>query len=162
MANYYHLVSKKTQSYPQSSLYRIFKFFTPFFVIAALAPWVLTTAFNYSSAERSNELLLWIEPQNIITTTGKQETFDVFAEFNDDVRLIPGISLEISSTSQTETKPNKLQYQKPFKGRIRLGTFTQKYQRSGEYQLSIPDHLVKTQLLDSLNVITQSSTVIVK
>jgi hypothetical protein len=100
-------------------------------------------SFNYSSqAEQIPELDIWLEPANVLTTIDKNVEFTVFARFDNNSKVIPGLEMELSTSPYLLLDKSKLSTFTSFSGKTTLGKVIVKATQNGEYQLSIPENSV--------------------
>lgn len=135
--------------------------FLPLFVIAAIMPVVLQTAFTFSSAERANELRIWLEPETVITQPNKPVQFKIMAQFEDEARLLSTINFSFA-TSPLLITPTSVNYTLPFRGTTAIGEVTTSAPGAGSYELAIPVENVVLSNSTGVTIITTPAKIIVK
>lgn len=140
---------------------RLFKMFSPLFVLSAITPFLLGYSFNFSSAARSNELRIWTEPQSISIKKNQTVQFKVMGAYDDDKKLITDVTAALSGSAGLQLSQRDVHYNEPFQGTVTLGTVTVSAQNSGTYELAI-DANRTTALPDSININTAAAKITVR
>lgn len=140
--------------------FSLFKQFLPVFVVAALLPVGLAVVLNpqgltiFSRAQKSQELRLWLEPPTLKVRPGERIKLSVMAEFADDTKLIPTLSLIIESDASVQINPAAISYNKPFRGSLKIATITVTPTQTGVFSVNIPQEKVITTALEAVHIIT--------
>lgn len=145
---------------------RLLKKLTPVFVLAAILPVFLIVALSppdlkfLTRADSDAELRIWFEPAQIVTSPGKSTTLKVYAQFESDSHVLPGVSFRpISNGVQLQ---GEISYLKPFNGEIELGEIQVIATTSGSFEVMIPQDMVETAYTNPLVVVTSPARIHVR
>lgn len=139
-----------------------FRRFTPLFIVAAILPAVLNTAFSFTQAERSDEVRVWFEPESVIMQKNVPVQLTVMASFDDDTRYITAFTAHFETDQAVTISPQTLSYPTPFRGTTTLGTITVVGNKSGTYALTIPENEVTTSFGKEIVARTSTAQLLVK
>src|SRR3989344_8493504 len=142
------------------SFRRMLRLFLPVFTIAAITPFLLSHAFNYSRAEKTNELRLWLVPGTIIVKPNETVKLDVLGSFADPVQFFPDLTVAFETSTEISLTPNPFVVKQPFQGRKKLGSITIKPQRAGTYSIA-PAQTIQTSYAKEYVFIRGKATIIV-
>lgn len=114
-----------------------------------------------SQAAATPQVLLWIEPSRVITTVGKPIKFKVYANFDNDKKLINGITVTLSGGAPLRISPATLSYPSPFQGKIVIGEFSLTAQTVGTSDITLSTEAKDAQS-QPVEVVTSAATIIAK
>lgn len=165
----YHFVLPKDEA-PTSSqptgVGRLIKKLAPVFVLAAILPVFLVVALSptdlkfLTRADSDAELRIWFEPSQIITSPGKTTSLKVYAQFESDSQVLPGVSFR--PVSEGLHVQGEISYLKPFNGEIELGEIEVIAPTSGSFEVTIPQDTVETAYTNPLAIVTSSARIHVR
>lgn len=144
-----------------------FKRFSSWFFIAAILPIVVFAATNReaytlnSQAAQNPTIRIWIEPSRLITSVGKPAKLKVYANFENDKKLIHGLTVSLLGGSDLRIAPATLSTPNPFQGRVALGEFSVTPQNTGTFEIALTADAKDAQG-QLVQIETQPSTIITK
>lgn len=139
----------------------LFKRLTPLFVLSAVLPLFLFFVSSpadlkfLTRADRAAELRVWLEPANIVAHPNDTIELKVFANFESDTKLLPGITL--TATSVGIPVVGEITYLRPFNGKVELGTITATPSLIGMYEIIIPEESIQVTAFDDPLLIKTST-----
>lgn len=168
----YHFLKPKFDRATQSSgdvknISKIVKNFLPVFVLAAMLPFFIGFVVAppdidfFTRADSASSLRVWLEPSNIVMSSGSQTTLTVVASFESETKLIPEISFDVVGSESLAISNSKIVYSIPFSGRVELGEVTVSAAESGKAEVIIPEDSIVVNAFDGPLEITSGSTNIV-
>lgn len=158
----------KTPSINKSGFLLVLRQLFPVFVLAAFLPVGLMMVLSsqnftwFSRAEKSLEINLWLEPQELVVYSGQPVTLRVMAEFIDEKRLILSLSAQAEVNPQNPIVPQIISYTKPFRGRLQIGTISFTPSFLGNYHISLPKNEVIINSAEPVSVVTAASDIYVE
>jgi hypothetical protein len=138
----------------------------PLLLVVAVLPAlvVLTASFKsmdlLSRAQAGDELRLFFEPVTVSTTINQPVKLTLMAGYDAGGKIVPGFSAVLSSDPSVLVLPQRVEYNKPFRGRVFAETIEVVPSQSGTFTLDIPVDLVKTDRFEA-EVRTVPATIIV-
>ncbi len=141
---------------------RFFRRFAPLFIVSAILPVILNAAFSFTQAERSNEIRLWFEPETVVVKPHQQATITLMAAFEDDTRFMSSLTVPLSASVGLATAPQKVVYDKPFRGTISISKISISATAPGQYLINIPAQTVATSYGSEISAVTSPATIIVR
>ncbi len=139
----------------------------PLFVLSAMLPLFIFFISSpadvkfLTKANNDSELRVWIEPAHVVTRPNTSIELRVYANFESDTKLLPGITF--SAFSDTLDVEGDISYLRPFNGKVELGTISAISPSEGVFTITIPEDSIETTAFDAPLVIkTSPSTVYVK
>lgn len=143
--------------------------FLPVFVLAAVLPFLIglvVTPSNigfFTRADTEPELRVWLEPANILMSSGSTAELTLVAQFDAESLLIPEIALELSSRGGVVMDNTKFVHSIPFRGRKEIGKVYIRGVSPGNAEVIIPQESVAITAFEGpLIVTTAKANVIVE
>lgn len=150
-----------------NTLFGSFKKLMPVFILAALLPgfiYFVSAPPDLRFSTRANTdgvLRVWLEPSQTVSSVDKSLSFQVVGKYEGD-GIIPSVVLETRSNGLLLFTPT-VTHKRPFAGEVVLGTIEAQTEKSGVYEITIPEELVEVVAYDEpLSVITTGATVHVR
>lgn len=166
--HFYEANSSSSSTKSTRSLKRTLSWFVPVFALAAILPALLVLVTNpvtlrFQSQAASNELSLWLTPENVEAKVGETVTLRVVGFFDSDTKLIPSLTVPIIVDGSGAIENKTIEYKVPFRGQVTLGEVKIYALKAGTIVISADtDSVVAHAYSDPLPITHSSATIIVK
>ena len=167
----YHFIlpnDKGDETSNKGSFFSSLKRLLPVFILAALLPgfiYFVSTPPDVRFSTRANTdgvLRIWLEPSQSVASVDKSLSFEVVGRFEGGDGIIPSLSVEARSDGLLLFTPT-VSHKRPFAGEVVLGTIEAQTEKSGVYQVTLPEELVEVVAYDKpLSIVTTGATVHVR
>lgn len=168
----YHFLKPRSQARSSSefgNVPSVVTKFVPLFLLAAILPFLIGFVVSppklgfMTKADSEGELRVWLEPANVVMSTGSEATLSVVAQYENDTKLIPEISMQVNSQGPVNVMGESLSYSIPFSGRAELGKIKITAIGPGKAVVSIPPESILLTAFDGeVDINTGVTNVVVR